>query len=77
MDFYDIKRYANIGLILEKAEKRNFDVSSINISVSVDRTENISINDLSDDFKETIKNALKKEQDFIKNSLIQFVKVSE
>jgi hypothetical protein len=77
MDFYDIKRYASIGLILEKAEKRNFDVTAIKINVNVDRTEEISINDLSDDFKEIMRNALKKEQEYIKNSIIQFINVSD
>jgi hypothetical protein len=41
--------------------------------VNVDRTEEISINDLSDNFKEIIQNALKKEQEYIKNNLIQFI----
>jgi len=74
MDFYDIKRYASIGLILERAEKRDFDVTSINIMVSVDRTEEINLNDLSDDCRESIRNALKREQEYIRDSLIQLTR---
>ena len=77
MDFYDIKRYANIGLILERAEKKNFDITAIRISVSVDRTEEISINDLSEMFRETMRNALKQEQEYIKDGLIQSINVSD
>ena len=74
MDFYDIKRYAGIGLILEKAEKRDFNVTSIRIFVSVDRTEEVSLDDFSDDFKETMRNALKREQEHIRDSLLQLIR---
>ena len=77
MNFYDIRNYAQIGQILEKADKMKFVVSAIKIMVSADRTEEISVKDFSDDFRETISNALNKEQKYIKDSLIKFINISD
>ena len=73
MNFWDIRDYAETGNTLEKAEKLNFKVTTIKIQVSADRTVDIRTESLSDDFNKIISNALKAEQQYIKNSLIQLI----
>ena len=73
MDYYDIRRYAQIGHILEQAEKTKFNVSAIKIRVGADRTEEINLSELSDDFKNAISEALKKEQKHIESHLTQII----
>jgi hypothetical protein len=71
MDYYDIQKYAKLGSILEKAEKCKFEVAVIKIKTGTDRTEEVYVNDFSVGFRALLSEALKDEQQYIKEGVIK------
>jgi len=74
MDFWDIMKYARLGQTLERAEKHKFSVSTAKVKTGVDTTEEIKIGDLSEDFQEIMKEALKAEYARIQEKLVRLIK---